>query len=69
MMLCCIIRWDVKSSKRGILRNTPPVIGISVMILQIGTFFRVEHFSRARILVLYLRNGAYLPEIMSDRLK
>lgn len=56
----------IKSPKGRILGNTSSIIGVSVVVLKIGTLLRVENFPGASVLLLDFDQGAYFPEGLSN---
>lgn len=65
-MLSCIISWNVECPKWSVLGYAASIVSISMMVLQIGAFFGIEHFPGSRILVLNFGGGANFPKIMSN---
>ncbi len=58
--------WHIKGSKWSILWDTSTIIGISMMILQVGAFGRVKYFPRPSILLLNLDTRTNFPKCLSN---
>lgn len=69
MVFRCVVCGDVEGAEGGVLGYAAPVVGVSVVVLQVGAFLRVEHLPGPRILLLNLDTGPNLPEILGNRLK
>ncbi len=65
-MLSCVSCGHIESAERRILRHATTIVGITMMVLQVGTLFGIKYFPGPCVFLLYFNQGTNFPECLGN---